>query len=253
MRFRCRYLALVVLSTTPLLFASGEDPAAQAHLFLDKCASCHTVGGGEAAGPDLIASTGWPAAELRVAVKRMEENTGPLTDDEVDALVELLKNSDVKQVIAAAEHPQSAPAEQSLPAGDATIGRALFFGKQSLSAGGSPCFACHAVSGEGGTLARDLTAVHARMGETALLSATQKPGFPLMKASYARYPVTRSEAEHLVAFLRSGGVAPAATQQQAVLQPALFGAGGAIALVALALLAFALYRRRPARQITRRS
>lgn len=251
MRFRCRYLALVFLSTTPFLFASGEDPAAQAHLFLEKCASCHTVGGGEAAGPDLLPSTKWPADELRVAVKRMEENSGPLSDDEVDALVELLKNSDVQQVIAAAEHPQSAPVEPR-PVGDANIGRGLFFGERPLSAGGSPCFACHAVSGEGGNLARDLTAVHARMGETALLSATQKPGFPLMKASYARYPVTRAEAEHLVAFLRSGA-ATAAAKQQAILQPALFGAGGAIALIVLILLALTLYRRRPTRQIARRS
>ena len=180
---------LVALSVFLLAVSAAADPAAA---FRETCAGCHTIGGGDLTGPDLNAATQWPRADVRAAVERMQDYTGTLTPQQIDALADFLKDPNVKTRLAA-------PPKPAFDASPAT-GRKLFFGEQKLANGGMPCFACHSAGGRGGSLAADLTLVHQRMGETPLLAATEKPNFPLMKTSYGARPVTAQEAHHLAAF-----------------------------------------------------
>lgn len=181
--------------------ARGDDPGAR--LFSESCSACHTIGQGDGAGPDLLPATRKSKDVLRIAVKRMEDNVGPLTDAQIDSLVALLKAPDVKHRLAALAGGVPEPATAPLPRGSEANGRRLFFGEQALKNGGSPCFACHAVHATGGSLAADLTAVQARLSPAALTLATAKPPFPMMKAAYAHHPVTEEEALDLAAFLES--------------------------------------------------
>ncbi|MGZ8869402.1 MAG: hypothetical protein ACXW2P_13750, partial [Thermoanaerobaculia bacterium] len=139
------------------------------------------------------------------AVERMEDNVGPMTDEEVNALVALLKSPDVKARLEAAAVP---PVEATIAEGtkgSAARGRELFYGTQRLANGGLACYSCHTVDGRGGSLASDLTTVHVRRGAKAVISAAEAPFFPLMKGAYAKKAVTTQEAVDIAAWLEEQG------------------------------------------------
>jgi mono/diheme cytochrome c family protein len=219
-----------------------EDLAAD--LYLSRCAGCHTIGEGELSGPDLAPSTGWPAPDLAKAVERMEKNVGPMTDEQVASLVELLKHAEVKQRLSAARERQVAEMAATLEPASPAAGEELFHGKRAFRNRGVSCSACHRAGVRGGTLAADLTDAHARLGEQALISAAENPGFPLMRAAYASYPVTRQEAVHLAAYLKEVGEGAADRPAGAATPPAplatrigLWGfAAAALFLAAMVLL-----------------
>ncbi|HUP43059.1 MAG TPA: hypothetical protein VM599_07605, partial [Thermoanaerobaculia bacterium] len=156
-----------------------EDLAAD--FYLSRCAGCHTIGEGELSGPDLLPSTGWPAPDLAKAVERMEKNVGPMTGDEVAFLVELLQDSEVKPRLSAARERQVMEMAATLEPASPAAGEALFHGGRALANGGVACSACHRAGGpgrvRGGTLAADLTDAATRLGEQALISAAENPGF----------------------------------------------------------------------------
>lgn len=183
--------------------APQEDLAAD--FYLSRCAGCHTIGEGELSGPDLAPATEWPAADLMKAVERMEKNVGPMTDEQVASLVELLKDAEVKPRLSAARERQVAEMAATLEPPSPAVGEALFHGGRAFAQGGVACSACHRAGApgrlRGGTLAADLTDAATRLGEQALVSAAENPGFPLMRAAYASHPVTRQEAVHLAAYL----------------------------------------------------
>ena len=235
MRFRWRRapllagIALFIL--LPPQSRGGEDAAT---LYLEMCSLCHSLGGGDLAGPDLLPSSSWPRAELRDAVARMEENTDGLTPEQIEALVDLLQNPNAREMIAAAEAGEVPAPVSPLAEGSRENGRALFFGKRPLANGGSPCFACHAAEGGGGNLARDLTGVHGRLNPEALLTVTERPPFPLMKAAYVGRPVTPEEAVDIAAYLAEPPITVAAMPRTSLAYQAI-----AAALVLLALAAIA--------------
>jgi mono/diheme cytochrome c family protein len=192
--------------------ASAERVAPQepeedlvADFYLSRCAGCHTIGEGELTGPDLAPASGWPAPDLTKAVERMEKNVGPMTGDEVAFLVELLQDSEVKPRLSAARERQVMEMAATLEPASPAAGEALFHGGRAFANGGVACSACHRSGGpgrvRGGTLAADLTDAATRLGEQALISAAENPGFPLMRAAYGSRPVTRQEAVHLAAYL----------------------------------------------------
>jgi cytochrome c2 len=187
--------------------AAAEPPQEDlaADFYLSRCAGCHTIGEGELSGPDLLPATGWPAPDLAKAVERMEKNVGPMTGDEVASLVELLQDSEVKPRLSAARERQVMEMAATLEPASPAAGEELFHGGRAFANGGVACSACHRAGGpgrvRGGTLAADLTDAATRLGEPALISAAESPGFPLMRASYASHPVTRQEAIHLAAYL----------------------------------------------------
>ena len=200
-----RWLAIAVVASAAVASHAQVIPQG-AKVFLDSCAACHSVGGGDVVGPDLAKVSKWPRADIEKAVTRMQENTGPLTAEQIGALVDLLQAAEAQQRIATAGNPPPGPAAVEIPpeqkAASAATGRRLFFGEQPLANRGVPCAACHAAAGRGGNMAANLSFVHARRPGAALLSTAQQPVFPLMKAAYAAHPVTLQEAYHLVAFLQ---------------------------------------------------
>lgn len=164
--------------------AAAAQAATGAAVFDEKCSVCHTIGGGDQAGPDLVRAKRMTHADLRAAVDRMQTNVGPLSAADIDALVDFLGGVG------------AAPAKPPVPLGVAGNGRQLFFGDKHFANGGTPCFACHAIEGRGGNLAKDLTKDKANV----VTVATQPP-FPMMKAAYARHAVTEAEARDLAAFV----------------------------------------------------
>jgi len=229
-----------------ILLAASASLAADkgAQLFLEKCSPCHSVGGGDLAGPDLIAATQWPPGDVRAAIHRMEENVGTLHVDEVEALVALLKNPAVKDLIAAAETTQTAAAPAEIERGSAEAGQRLFFGQQKLANGGAPCFACHAAGGQGGNLAADLTLVYARISQAGLVATTQQPAFPLMKSAYAARPITEQEAFDLSAFLKQSGANVKPGTERPERTGVLHGTAAGVAALVLAGLGLVLRTRR---------
>ena len=229
---------LVAASIALLSFSAFANP--DVTLYLENCSGCHTIGEGDLAGPDLLPSTKWPRADLRAAVQRMEANVGPMTPEQVDAITDLLQSPDLKSLLYAATM-----GEKARPKGSATTGERLYFGQDPLANGGSPCFACHSVRGRGGSLAVDLTTVHARMGDSALLSATEQAAFPLMRGLYAKRPVTSDEASHLVAFLETCAVGvPPDAKPPAESASKVHGAAGGIAVAVFGAVAILFRSRR---------
>jgi mono/diheme cytochrome c family protein len=221
--------------TTATVLADG-----QAVIFMNRCAGCHTIGGGLRTGPDLMPSTAWKREDLAAAVKRMEKNTGPLSNDEVDTMVLFLRDASAKDRIAKEETRRALIAMAQLEPASPQKGRDLFFGKAALANRGPNCAACHSVGGLGGNLGPDLTAAHAKFGDMALASAIEKTSFRIMAPIYGTRPVTRQESVHLSAYL-----AKAAKEGGTSTPPAVGMIGGAIAGVIIAALAISGIRRRP--------
>lgn len=211
----------LLLASLLLSLAAASPAATGPQLFEERCAPCHSIGGGDGAGPDLVNARRLGPAGLHAALKRMETNAGPLTAADVDSLVAFLDTAK-----AAAPPPKI-----ELPRGIPANGRQLFFGEKTFANAGTPCFACHAAGGEGGSLGADLT--NAKVDVAAVAT---KPAFPLMKAAYGAHPVTDAEALDLAAFV--------AETKQGRRERAVHGAAAGIALVAFAAVGLIVKRRR---------
>lgn len=225
--------------------AATADPFAADYLRL--CAGCHTIGGGALTGPDLLPSTKWPRGDLRVAVKRMEKNVGPMNDEQVDGLTDLLQRPDLQARLDASREQRMKEMVATLEPGNPRTGHLLFFGESRFANGGMGCFGCHAAAGRGGNMGKDLTMAHQRLGEQSLMSATEKPAFPLMVAAYGNKPVTTQEATHIAAFLKATAAAtsPAQAAQPATEAMGLAHAGaGGIFLAVVAGVALLARRRK---------
>lgn len=207
----------------------GDAPAAEAppHAvsFAKKCGSCHTLGEGDRAGPDLLGATkrrdrkwltsfirspgtlidGGDAAANELVTKfkgaRMPDQT--LKDEELSAFIDYIDECTKKGGCKLVFGKVKAAKEATLA--EVAEGRALFEGTKPLAAGGPPCISCHEARGVGlmggGTLARDLTLVYARLGEQGLSSALETTPFPLMKNLYVDKPLRDHEAFKIKAFL----------------------------------------------------
>lgn len=204
----------VLAPAAPAAGTSADAPAAPeatdagAQLFMLKCTGCHTIGGGLLSGPDLKPMAGWPRANLVAGVKRMEKNVGPLTDDAVETMTYLLLAPDAADRVKAAQQAMAMQQAAKLEPPSAEKGSALFFGGTAFAGGGIACAACHQAGGKGGSLAASLEDAYTRLGETPLLATSESPGYPVMRAIYTPRPVTKQEAVHLVAFLKSAAEKP---------------------------------------------
>lgn len=208
--------------------ASPDAPSATASpsaiLFGKKCAGCHTIGEGDRTGPDLLGVTkrrerAWiesfipnpgakidsgdaTANELLQKFKgvRMPEQT--FTPDELRGIVDYLddcgKKGGCKIALGQVRH-----ANQATPF-EVEVGRQVFAGLRPLANGGPACISCHNVRGAGilggGTLAKDLTFVYARLGDAGMTSALETTPFPLMKDAFGKRPLDASEAFALKAY-----------------------------------------------------
>jgi mono/diheme cytochrome c family protein len=223
-------IALAAEPAAPTPAPKADQTAKQ---FLQSCAGCHTIGGGVLNGPDLIESAAWKKEDLKPAIKRMEQRVGPMTDEEIDALADLIADPNANQRLKVAEAAIQQLFAAKLQPSSAVTGRELYFGRKGFVNGGMACSACHAVKGNGGLLGPDLTGIHAKMGETPLVSSIEKSAFKVMAAAYRTHPVTKQEAMHVAKFLGSLQNEPQATR--APVWP-LGAAGAGLFLVGLVAL-----------------
>lgn len=183
--------------------SSSVKPDAAAQLFQQKCAGCHTIGGGVLVGPDLAVVQPWPRTEIAANIKRMQDRVGPLTDTQVQMLTGLLQDKAASTRIHASEQTALTETTVKLAPPSPSLGRQLFTGEIRLTNGGPACSSCHSVAGVGGTIGPDLTGAAARLGHTALVSDIQQANYKVMQAVFRRHPITPQEAVHLAGYLES--------------------------------------------------
>lgn len=214
---------LLGLLLVPVQAARATPPGQTAEegeaLFQKYCTGCHTIGGGDLAGPDLLGvadkrdpdwlehwlagpdvmiAQGDPIAlELLAQYNGVVMPNQNLSLTEIDALLVYLG-------VAVAAHP-APQSEQAAVVGRPQEGKALFTGTQELVAGGPACIACHDTrdlgAPGGGILGPDLTQVVQRYGGEAGLRGTLNTiAFPSMVPIYQNRPLSPQEQADLAAY-----------------------------------------------------
>jgi cytochrome c2 len=254
-----RYLPLM-----SLLAAFGSAQADDGkELFEGKCASCHTIGGGDGVGPDLKGvgarrSGDW-LARIITAPDQLKAQQDPADLELIKKFGMEMPNlgigrDDALKIVAFLQGgaPRPAAGEGAAPAGTAapiepgkegtvptrellSTGRDLFTGKEPFAKGGAPCVSCHGLSYpgiNGGALGPDLTGLYGKMGESGVRGVLKSLSFPAMKAIYAGRPLSDAETTALVALFMD-----AAARKQAQCDPyPLAGLGCFVAFIVAALL-----------------
>ncbi|HZW37007.1 MAG TPA: c-type cytochrome [Candidatus Deferrimicrobiaceae bacterium] len=254
----------------PLLLSLAFSVPAQAdsgkEKFEKECADCHTVGGGDSAGPDLKGvvgkrTDGW--------LERIIVEPDKLTADKDPIQLELVKKyggempnlglsrEDARKIIAylregspagpAALSGAAPPAEPAPKPADTAVtpelvalGKALFTGDKPFANGGAPCAACHSFGYSGvtwGALAADLSPRTEAVGEQGLRGMLKSLNFPIMRKTYAGKPLTEEEITALAVFAKD------AVARKAPLSGAYFPTAGVVVFVFL-LAVLMLYKRR---------
>jgi mono/diheme cytochrome c family protein len=235
-----RYLPLILLLT---ITGSAQADAGK-ELFEAKCTGCHTIGGGDGAGPDLKGVAARRPADWLV---RVIAEPDQLTAQKDATQLELIKKygmempklgisrDDAQKIVtflqagaaqpAAKEGASPAPTAAAAPSNQVksgetvptkellSSGRALFTGEKRFAKGGAPCGSCHSLrypGVNGGTLAADLTGIYAKMGESGVRGVLNSLSFPVMKGIYARRPLSEDEATALVALFKDAAARPQA-------------------------------------------
>ncbi len=209
---------LVLLSSTALAQESGEA------IFGRICKACHTVGRGPLVGPDLAGISQRRSVEWIIPFVQSSQTVIKSGDADAVAMFEEFKKlvmpdnplsrAEVMAVIRYIEATAGDPAaaSEALPtpletatADDLALGADLFQGGTRLDGGGPACNTCHHVNFNGvmggGTLAKDLTAVVARMPAPGVQAILSSPPFPVMQEAYANHALTENEIFALTAFL----------------------------------------------------
>jgi mono/diheme cytochrome c family protein len=224
---RCCLLLLVLLSTA---VSAGADSGKE--LFEKQCSGCHTIGGGDGAGPDLKGvgarrSADWlmkivtepdklaaskDPTQLELVKKFGSEmpNLG-VSGEDAKKLVSFLKGGAAPTEAAAGAPAAAAPAAEE-PKKETAVtpellaaGKALFTGQVAFSKGGPPCVSCHTLRYPGiygGALAADLTGMYAKMGESGVRGVLKGLSFPIMKKVYADRPLSEEETTALTALFK---------------------------------------------------
>lgn len=246
-------LAVAVFTAAPA-WGSAAAEAGKA-LFGEKCSPCHTIGGGRRTGPDLAGVTsrrdrdwltrfisapdrmiagGDPIASGLLVEYRIPMPNLGLDSSQVEAILAFLSAPAVVAPPQPGTTVPASPTAQVPPSGNARSGEALFVGRIAFRNGGSPCAACHNVSGAsplgGGTLGPDLTGAYARFGEAGISSILASLPFPTMKPIFDSRPLTPEERENLKAYFRQSAGHPPGAPWAAI---GVLAAGGWIVLLLL--------------------
>lgn len=253
----CRIgVALLLLATRPVRGAGADAPQSPAEeLFARKCASCHTVGKGVRVGPDLkdahkrrsrtwlegfvkapstFLDTDADARNLLAEFKGVRMPDLGLPDADVKALVGLIARCSAEPCNLAGKFTPATVATER----DVALGRSYFLGLTPMKGGGAPCVSCHTVRGvrsavAGGTLAKDLTNVFARLGDEGLDRALANPAFPLMNKVFADHPIDPAEVFALRAFLYKANLGGEPAGEDTLSIGLVAGVGAVVVLVVL--------------------
>lgn len=249
-------LSLVVFASPGLTAQVASDEAYQ--YFELNCQSCHTIGGGALAGPDLKnvgerREQDWLVAFLRspkavidsgdpTAAGLLRDARGVIMPDPpgmTDTLAE--KVLTVIQVESGLEKSRFSGlqiSDRPLTAEDVAMGRALFRGEQAFLSGAPSCFSCHDLEGAGGfgggRLGPDLTAVYARLeGRKALAAWLSSPPSEVMAPVYRQTPLDPDEVLALTAYLKHAAESGVEEADSGILAFMLTGFGLAAVLLVL--------------------
>jgi len=253
-------LALAVLLVWSSLPSRSEAQAPSeetTQFFKKNCVSCHTIGGGRLAGPDLkgvldrqkrewllnylmdpkvVIDSGDPYAQkLFKEARGVYMPTIPGLDKvRAGKLLDLIK---IESGLEKSQFAGTKVSDRPLTAADVARGRALFLGSTSLKGGTPPCISCHTVEGlggfGGGHLGPDLTSVYARLeGRKALGAWLASPPSATMQPIFGKQPLDGEEVLGLVAFFKDVAQEGKDEAEPASLQFLLAGfAGAALILV----------------------
>ncbi len=253
--FRIRAALLFAVVSPALAFSAEVQQSPAEDLFARKCASCHTVGKGIRVGPDLkdvhkqrsrswlesfvkapstMLDTDSEARNLLSEFKGVRMPDLALPDADVKALVDLLARCSAEPCNLAGKFIPATLATQR----DVALGRSYFLGLTPLKAGGAPCISCHTVRGigsvvAGGTMAKDLTNVFARLGDEGLDRALASPAFPLMNKIFTDHPMEPPEAFALRAFLYKANLGGEPAREESLSIGLIAGVGTIVVLVLL--------------------
>ena len=243
---------LVILSarlawTAPPAQSTADGKA----IFQDKCAGCHSIGGGRLIGPDLQGVTAqsdpaWLARFIAEPDKVLASG-----DPIATALLQEFNNvqmpnlglsqDQVAAVIAYLGAPEGAttPAPVVGLAAVAPIrGEALFMGDVHFQSDGPPCMGCHSIDSAGvlggGTMGPNLTQAFAKYGNAGLASALANIPFPTMKPIYGDHPLTPEEQAALRAYIQAAADQPQTDRELLIL--ALSLAGLIAAMIAIGIV-----------------
>ena len=253
----CFSLLCLLIAVSPVHGDTGKE------LFKQQCESCHTVGGGDAGGPDLKGVTATRSEEWLVRVivepdKLTAEKDATQLDlvkkygyempalglsrDATLKIIAYLKESSPAEGAPAAANPAGASPEPVVVTAElASYGKALFTGEKHFGAGGAPCIACHAFRYpgiHGGNFGGDLTDLYEGMGEQGLRGVLKSLRFPAMNRIYEDKPLHNDEITALIAFTKD-----AATRREATPARQIFPWAG-IGFFLVSLVVFILYKRR---------
>ncbi len=222
------------------------------NLYRQKCLACHSIGEGDrATGPDLAGVTerrdqewlidfiedpakmvaaGDPIAiQLLAKFNNLPMPSLRLDADQMEALLIYLAHPEE-----AAHHEQQQLVSEAV--GNVTRGEQLYAGSLAMTNGGSPCIACHALSGLGSAGAAnygpDLSGLYTDYEAEGVMAVLESLAFPGMEAIYASRPLTETERLDLTAYF-----AQVAEQQappaSSLAGPILLGVVIVFAIVAL--------------------
>lgn len=213
-------LAALSLSGPAAAAPALQTPDEGKSLYAQKCAACHTIGGGDLVGPDLQGVVGkrdraWLTRWLIEPDKMLAEGD-PLATTQLKQYKNVpmpnlaLTPAQAAALIAYMETatPAAAAAAPVAPAvarpGDPRVGKNLFTGVSPFANGGPACLACHGAAGTGalggGALGPDLTLAFTKYGDAGLGSVLASLPFPTMNPIYGTRLLTAQERADLKAF-----------------------------------------------------
>ena len=213
-------------------FAEGTpESVSKGHtIFSNSCEVCHTIGNGDAVGPDLKGVTSrreeqWLKNNIQhpdqmiankdpIAIQLLEKYKSPmdnvgLKDEEVDEVIAYLKSTStvVGTVETAAPLEKEKVIKKEATKEDISKGKALFQGEQRFFNKGPSCISCHDVRNSsvfaGGSLAKELTTAYSRLGDISTRAILKKPAFAVMRQAYKDRDLTDAEIDALTAFLEN--------------------------------------------------
>ncbi len=220
--------------------------------FQQNCTSCHTIGGGRLAGPDLkgalqrrdrdwlVKFTLDPKSVIdsgdAYAQNLLKEARGvvmpaipTMTRDRAGRLIDMIE---AESKLERSQFAGTQISERPLTAADAELGARLFRGTQRFARGSPACIGCHTtreIGGlGGGVLGPDLTAAYSRIeGRKALAAWLSSPPSLTMAPVYRRSPLDPDEVLAVVAYLQVVAEQGAPPDPPPTLALVLSGCGGA--------------------------
>jgi len=265
--------ALVVVAVAGTAAAQDVDISEETvDYFRTNCVSCHTIGGGKLAGPDLKEvelrqSRDWLATFI-VDPKRVIDSGDPyaqamfkdakgvymttlagMTKAKANALLDLIAYESTKEE---SRFKGLQISDRPLTDFDIARGQRLFEGTEDLEAGAPSCIGCHSIDGTGGfgggRLGPDLTDAFSRLeGRNALAAWLSAPPGLTMQPLFKDNPIEGEEVLALVAYMKSRAEAGPPAAGQGPLSFLIAGIAGVVGT----LILFDLIWRRRFREVRR--